>query len=453
MGKEKQAIASSSSSSSSSSSQTKRRKIRRTIRKRRRRNEKLVTAPPSLPNDVVEEIFLRLPVKALIRLKSLSKHWRSTIQSSSFEKKHLKMAAERSHDVDHPNKVIMVISEEDPFKGSKNNLPRPDTDVGFRTFCLESASHVSFTRLNFPQGFHHWIYVSESCDGLFCIYSVKTHSIYVVNPATRWLRQLPPAMYQVLLSKVNNNPLEDGRRDENHLAFVKADTGYKLVWLYNNNNNNNNDDDDSNETSLVTTKCEVFDFKANTWRYLTCTPSYRIFRNQTPASANRSLYWFTEPYNSKIQVVAFDIHTETFKLLPQIVSSIATSDPQYIDMCTLDNGLCMSKRQGDTMIQEIWRLKPSQDSWEKVYTIDLLSCSSSSPTKFGDEFDWGCKDLVEPFTPVAICKNKKNILLSHRYTRTLVKLDPQAKSLSCFFKHRLCTRRYVPYFQSLISHI
>ncbi|KAL0884878.1 hypothetical protein Bca101_008859 [Brassica carinata] len=299
--------------------------------------------------------------------------------------------AERSH-VDHPK--VMVISEEDPLKGSVDNLPRPDTDVGFRTLCLESASHLSFTRLNFPQGFHHWIYVSESCDGLFCIYSVKTQSIYVVNPATRWLRRLPPYRCQVLLSNVNN-ALEDGRsyeRSETYLAFVKAPTGYKLVWLYNNNS--------SDDSSQTVTKCEVFDFEANAWRYLTCTPSYGIFRNQTPASANGSLYWFTEPYDSEIQVVAFDINTETFRLLPKLVSSIASSDPQYVDMCTLDNGMCMSKREGDTMIQEIWRLKPSQDSWEKMYTIDLLSCSSSSSrTKFRDEFDWGWKDLVEPFTP------------------------------------------------------
>ncbi|KAH0866311.1 hypothetical protein HID58_083522 [Brassica napus] len=66
---------------SSSQRKRKRRKIRRIIRKRRRRNEKLVTAPSSLPNDAIEEIFLRLPVKALIRLKSLSKNgeWRSSL--------------------------------------------------------------------------------------------------------------------------------------------------------------------------------------------------------------------------------------------------------------------------------------------------------------------------------------------------------------------------------------
>lgn len=150
---------------SSTQRNRKRRRIRRIIRKIRKRNEKRVKAPSSLPNEVVEEIFLRLPVKAVIRLKSLSKQWRSTMESRSFEERHLNIAKQGS--VDHPK--IMILTEEDPIRDTIGF--RPFTDIGFRTICLESASVLSFTRLHFPQGFFHWIFVSESCDGLFCIHS------------------------------------------------------------------------------------------------------------------------------------------------------------------------------------------------------------------------------------------------------------------------------------------
>jgi len=415
-------------------SQRKRRRI-----PRGRGNEKAVFAPSSLPNDVVEEIFLRLPVKAIIQLKSLSKQWRSTIESRSFEERHLKIV-ERSR-VDFPQ--VMVMSEEYSLKGSKGNQPRPDTDIGFSTICLESASILSSTLITFPQGFQHRIYASESCDGLFCIHSLKTQAIYVVNPATRWFRQLPPARFQILMQKLY--PTQDTWIDIKpvvcYTAFVKAND-YKLVWLYNS---------DASNPNLGVTKCEVFDFRANAWRYLTCTPSYRIFPDQVPAATNGSIYWFTEPYNGEIKVVALDTHTETFRVLPKINPAIASSDPDHIDMCTLDNGLCMSKRESDTLVQEIWRLKSSEDSWEKVYTIDLLSCSSSSLSEFRDGFNWTRKDLVEPSTPVAICKDKK-ILLSHRYARNMIKYDPQIKSISLIYQPPLC-RRYASYFQSLISHI
>ncbi|CAA7039260.1 unnamed protein product [Microthlaspi erraticum] len=399
-------------------------------------------APSSLPKDVVEEIFLRLPVKALIRLKSLSKQWRSTINSLSFKERHLKIA-ERTR-VDHPK--VIIISEENPLTGIPGVF-RQDTDISFRTFCVESSSHLSFVLINFPQGFFHWSFVSENCDGLFCIHSPYSPSIYVINPAIRWLRQLPPARFQILMQNFYPNPQDMKHTDSVfHLAFVKA-SDYKLVWLYNSDKYNV----DSSSPNEGVTKCEVFDFRANAWRYLACTPSYRIFHDQKPAYANGSLYWFTEPYKARIKIVAFDIKTERFRLLPKIIPAIAASDPHHIDMCALDNRLCMSKREKDTMIQDIWRLKPSEDTWEKILSIDLLSCSSSGRTKFRDGFNWSRKDKVEPSTPVAVCKNK-TILLSHCYSRGLVKYDPLSKSLESIYL-RGTSRRKVTYFPSLISHI
>ncbi|CDY72528.1 BnaAnng41400D [Brassica napus] len=401
---------------------------KRKRRKRRRRNEKPVIAPSSLPKEVIEEIFLRLPVKALIRLRSLSKQWRVTMESLCFAERHLKIAKQSRV------KLIMVIDSRLVPK------PPPDSNVGFRTFCLESASLLFFTLINFSQGFDSWIFISGNCDGLFCIHSPKTQSIYVVNPATRWLRQLPPARFQILIHKFDPTLEEWIAMDSLfHLAFVKkAAADYKLVWLYNSDSYNG------------VTKCEVFDFRANAWRYLACTPSYRIFPNQKPAYANGSVYWHTELHEGRIEVVDFDIHTETFRLLPKIIPAIASSDPSHIDMCTLDNHLCMSKREHVTKIQEIWRLKPTEGTWEMIFSIDLLSCPSPR-TEIRDQFEWSQKDLVEPSTPVAVCKNKK-ILLSHCYSRGLVKYDPLTKSLDFFYRDPMAWRK-VTYFPSLISHI
>ncbi|KAJ4879274.1 putative F-box/kelch-repeat protein [Raphanus sativus] len=342
----------------------------------------------------------------------------------------------------------MVIGEEDHLKGTRGYIPHPDTNVGFRTFCPESGSLLSFTLINFPQGFGDWMYISGNCNGLFCIHSPKYQSIYVVNPATRWLRKLSPARFQILMHKFNTT-IEDWMKIINslfHLAFVKTAADYKLVWLYNSDKYNV----DASCPNKGVTKCEIFDFKANTWRYLACTPSYRIFPTQKPAYANGSVYWLTEPHEGRTEVVDFDIHTETFRLLPKIIPAIAGSDPRHIDMCDLDNHLCMSKREHVTKIQEIWRLKPSEDTWEKIFSIDLLSCPSPR-TEIRDRFEWSHKDLVEPSSPVAVCKNKK-ILLSHSRSRGLVKYDLLTKSLDFFYRDHLA-RRKVTYFQSLISHI
>ncbi|CAN6902084.1 unnamed protein product [Brassica oleracea] len=306
----------------------KEKKNKKINKKKKRRNEKPLIAPSSLPNDVIEEIFLRLPVKVLIRLRSLSKQWRVTVESLSFAERHLKIAKE-SH------VKVMVIGEEDYLKGSLEYIPHPDTNVGFRTFCLESGSCPN--------------------EGV--------------------------------------------------------------------------------------TKCEVFDFKANTWRYLTCTPSYRIFPTQKPAYANGSVYWLTELHEGRIEVVDFDIQTETFRLLRKIIPAIASSDPSHIDMCTLDNHLYPGYLEVETIRRHLG---------EDFFNIDLLSCPSHR-TEIRDQFKWSQKDLVEPSTPVAVCKNKK-IMLSHCYSRGLVQYDPLTKSLDFFYRNFMA-RRKVTYFQSLISHI
>ncbi|KAJ4879275.1 putative F-box/kelch-repeat protein [Raphanus sativus] len=419
--------------SSSSSQRNRKRRIRR---RRRRRKEKRVIAPSSLPNELIEEIFLRLPVKVLVRLRSLSKQWKVALESLSFAERHLKIAKQSRMD-------LMVIDSR-----LRPKPPRPYINVGFRVFCLESGSVLSFTLINFSQGFGNWIYVSGNCDGLFCIHSPRTQSIYVVNPATRWLRQLPPARFQILMHKFNPTLQEWIAMDSVfHLAFVKASAAdYKLVWLYNSHRYNA----DALCPNEGVTKCEVFDFRANTWRYLSCTPSYRIFPTQKPAYANGSVYWLTELHEARIKVVDFDIRTETFRLLPKIIPGIDGLGPRHIELCTLDNHLCMSKREHVTKIQNIWRLKPSEDTWEKIFSIDLLSCPSPQ-TEILDQFEWSHKDLVEPSTPVAVCKNKK-ILLSHSRSRGLVKYDPLTKSLDFFYWDPMAWRK-VTYFQSMISHI
>ncbi|XP_018436014.2 putative F-box protein At1g12855 [Raphanus sativus] len=365
-------------------------------------NEKRATAPSSLPDDVVEEIFIRLPVKTIIRLKSLSKQWSLRIKSHSFAEKHLKMAS--SYQANHPSLML---------------LPYPITVTGtkieFNPFSLGGRRRLSSTQLSFPQPFLGWIHSSKSCDGLFCIQSSK--STCVVNPATRWFRYLPPSRYQVL------NPTS--AELVTAAAFVKAAVDYKLVWLYNSF---------PNEGVTVTT-CEVFDFRANAWRHLTFTPSLRVFG--MPESANGSVYWFTEVDNNyKIDVIAFDIHTEKFRLLPNI-HPVTSSSVCHSSMCTLDDRLCVLTTT-TLLDKEFWRLKSSEDMWEKIFTIDLFS----TPLYWiGNESSW---------TPVTMWKKTK-MLLSHPCSMNLVIYNLQTRSVRILNiqPHTVCT----PYFESLISHI
>ncbi|KAF2583744.1 hypothetical protein F2Q70_00034765 [Brassica cretica] len=133
-----------------------------------------------LPHDVVELILERLPVKSLVRLRSVSKTWKLTIQTRRFQERQLIQYRSQSRDPD-----ILLVHYGDHG---------PDTDAR-RLVC---GSSVVYT-VCFPT-------LCNSvcpciCDGLVCFYNnyVPSVSVVVVNPATMWHQSLPLARIQQLL--------------------------------------------------------------------------------------------------------------------------------------------------------------------------------------------------------------------------------------------------------------
>ncbi|CAH2038285.1 unnamed protein product [Thlaspi arvense] len=230
-----------------------------------------------LPHDVVELILEGLPVESLLRFKSVSKKWKSTIESQRFQEgQWIRRRQSRG-----PDFLCMCLNypsssddddDDDDDADLDTDAPRigyhgddgPDTDAQ-RTVVVGS-SIVSTVR--FPTSGSMFCY--GSCDGLVCLYTLSmcTPSVsVVVNPATRCHRSFPLSTYQQLLSKKFRYPSPE-------LGFGKDKVRgtYKPVWLYN-----------SSELGLdnVTT-CEVFDFSTNAWRYVVPASPFRIHPYSRP---------------------------------------------------------------------------------------------------------------------------------------------------------------------------
>ncbi|CAH8252220.1 unnamed protein product [Arabidopsis lyrata] len=201
-----------------------------------------------LPHDVVELILERLPVNSLLRFKSLSKDWKSTIESKRFEERQLIRRKQSRgpdvlyvslHDDEAPKRIVFGSSIVSTIK--------------FPTICS--------------------IVCYGSCDGLVCLYCVSTPG-FVVNPVTRWHQSFPLSSFQQLrMARLNKG---DFHAPNYKLGFGKDKVKgtYKLVWLYN-----------SSEYGLdnVTT-CEVFDFSTNAWRYLVPAFLFGFFLTINPCT-------------------------------------------------------------------------------------------------------------------------------------------------------------------------
>ncbi|XP_010480473.1 PREDICTED: F-box protein At2g34280-like [Camelina sativa] len=267
-----------------------------------------------LPHDAVERILERVPVKSLLRFKSVSKQWKFTIESQYFQKKQLTF-------------------------GSK---PVGDDDDIYVLFVSTKLKTVVFCH--------------TSCDGLVCLDSylkIKSTNL-VFNPTTRWHRSFP-------LSRLQQLFLERFKRRESNLSSYprfgfgkdKINGTYKPVRLCN-----------SSELGLENaTTCEVFDFSTNAWRYITPSSPYRVLASTDPLYFYGSLYWLTEEKETK--VLSLDLHTETFQIISKLPSVDATLET--IIICNLNNRLCVSIYNPTE--QAIWSFNSETKTWEPIYSI------------------------------------------------------------------------------------
>ncbi|CAH8384005.1 unnamed protein product [Eruca vesicaria subsp. sativa] len=341
-----------------------------------------------LPHDVIELILERLPVESLRRFRSVSKKWRSTIDSPRFQERQLNLRKQsRGHD------LLFVAIHEDPPDDAAAPL-------------VLGASSCTFRTVKFP--FPNLLLCYGSCDGLVCLFCMDTPNV-VVNPATQWHRTFPfSSVQRLIIDRYNIKrrfyPLtcQLGFGKDNKLSSGGT-YKYKPVWLYN-----------SSEFGLdnVTT-CEVFEFSTDTWRYVVPASPYRILEFQKPVYFDGSLYWLTDCEETK--VLSFHLHTETFQVICKTPFADAPADTGCVILFILDNCLCASEKSWPTQV--IWSLDDSSKTWKKMCSIDLT-----------DTLPWFNNSCPLVPLPVAILEKNKLYLQSRRGLEPLVLHDLHTKS-------------------------
>ncbi|XP_019239177.1 PREDICTED: F-box/kelch-repeat protein At3g23880-like [Nicotiana attenuata] len=116
---------------------------------------------PVLPLEIIHEILLILPVKALLKMRCVSKSWLYLISSPQFIKTNLKFSAKKQD--------LRLL-----FSGSpENNSPRCYTWSLYAIMYQESLHQP--VELDLSCKDYHM--VEGSCDGLFCLSVGRTISM------------------------------------------------------------------------------------------------------------------------------------------------------------------------------------------------------------------------------------------------------------------------------------
>ncbi|KAH0781554.1 hypothetical protein KY290_001152 [Solanum tuberosum] len=314
-----------------------------------------------LSEDVGIYIFIRLPVKSLMRFKSISKTLYVLIGSTTFANLHLNHATITKDEL-----ILFKRSTKEESEQFKNvlSLISHIGDDGFTP--LHPDLNVPHLTNDYGSLFHHLV---GPCQGLIAL----TDSVVTVliNPATRHYRQVPPCPFGC--PKGYHRTIEGVG-----FGFVSILNDYKVVRL--------SDvfwDPPYGYAEGRDSKVDVYELSTDSWRELEPVEVPSIY--YLPCSEiiyKEGVHWFAS--TEKVVILCFDIGTEIFRNMDMPDACYSIRQSRYgllvlnqclASICYNDPGCAIDPTQD---FLHIWIMKEYgvSESWIKNYKIRSLNVES-----------------------------------------------------------------------------
>ncbi|CAK8533772.1 unnamed protein product [Lathyrus sativus] len=308
---------------------------------------------PSLPIDLVGEIFCRLPVKLLLQLRCMCKSWNSLISDRNFTRKHLSLSTTRRlHYACYQYEPHELFHNSYPLESVLTNIPIKfkDRRVVFNSIvgscdgivCLADRSKglVKFKDRRVVVNS-----IVGSCDGILCLANRSKRLVILWNPCFKKFKESPP--FENSLIKVYS---------AFGFGYDHVSENYKVVVLY------------YSEPNLFNkTKVKVHTLGTNCWKTIESFPFGTVCNEQTAIYLRGTLNWIV--YTRRVRlgpcfILSFDLGKESYqKLLPP---------PGHarigLSLCVLRDCLC------SIFDNHIWVMKEYgiYDSWTKLLSVSYM---------------------------------------------------------------------------------
>ncbi|XP_050223162.1 F-box protein CPR1-like [Mercurialis annua] len=330
----------------------------------------------SIPCDVILDVLLLLPVKSILRFRSLSKYFCRMIDCPTFIDFHLNHSSKTGS-----NRSLMV----NDVTAGTGSIYQIDLDSP-GSHAVELA--LPFQRVPFPlvDGFKPRCgEIFGSCNGLVALRDDEGITLW--NPSTAKHRAVPKFWTGFVW-------LEGFGYD----AIAKD---YKAIII----------SKEDNEKHL---RVMVYSLKADSWRRIEdlYTPTTEHFWTYYPklysALVGSSLHWAVVPRSGHDLlnniILAFDLSTEKFREVPSPKVEI---EGVKILKKVMELGGCLSltydchhrSRQNNWLYGDIWIMKKYgvESSWTRLFTIPFCFYPKATPLCFtnkGDKVLLFCEDGI-----------------------------------------------------------
>ncbi|CAN1250669.1 F-box protein CPR1 [Linum perenne] len=245
----------------------------------------------SLPEDIVIDILARLPVKSILRFKSVSKHWYTLPTNPHFTAAHLRHSSSS-------NNPLFILRHGSYLSELKTTV----FDANFET--LPPDLHVPENRLD-----DYSASIMGSCNGLLCI-RFSTNNVMFWNPATRLFRQVPSFNLRSPFTHLTRAVLIG---ECTGFGFNSQIADYKLVkfamFYYK---------DWRSEDQMIwdglELKALVFSWKNWSWKVLK-DAHIPAATYDSQVAANGHLYWIGSKDGMRDFVLEFDLVNDSFRTI------------------------------------------------------------------------------------------------------------------------------------------
>ncbi|CAH8381138.1 unnamed protein product [Eruca vesicaria subsp. sativa] len=318
-------------------------------------------------DDLLEEIFLRLPLKPILKSKTISRQWRSVLESKKFVERRVSL------------------------QKSRKILAAYNCDCGQQPWLLPGSRFKGDEEIVYLHCDATTTRASMTCEGLVCI--PEQNWINVLNPWTRQVRQFCFGVWSSGYSRVMG------------FGSDKITGSYKVVKM-----------EIWKRDHHVVEYWSVLDVETGEWWMLT-PPSYNMFcplsheLSIKSVCVDGSIYWI---HNVGVgyKILALDLHREEF----HNVSVPLTCVPRETHLVNLENRLTIALTYTNPeWILDIWSNDSSR--WNKTYSISLAG--KGVPWEIGRRW----------FTPVSVCK-QGNLVFTDNHKR-LFKYYPRTDKIRC----------------------
>ncbi|GAU14506.1 hypothetical protein TSUD_250480 [Trifolium subterraneum] len=321
-----------------------------------------------LPQEVIMEILLRLPVKSLLRFRCVCKSWHSLISHDShFATSHFQLSAS-------PTNRIILLDSYPP------NILSIDIDSSLNHSANDASLNLHFLSYR-PQ-------IGGSCRGFLFLLHNYFYEWYLWNPSTGVHKQIPTSPILIEYDHYNFGKMLSA------FTYNPSTDDYLIVlgtYKYNRDINPVYDSID----------LEVFSLRANDWKQIEVgshLPYSPIASSDGTITVglffHASIHWLVNNYDTKRNVViALDLKDMTMSemTLPDYFSSHLDLD---CDLFVFGGRIGAWIVEQEMQTVEIWVMQEYalHSSWTKTLTFSFHSDLQFTPLCFTN-----CGDIVGIF--------------------------------------------------------